>query len=811
MEVEALGRYGIHQQEVLFYLDKYRQAQTYIVVTGEFNAGKTCFINALLGKEDFLPHSNCECTPVLLELVAGAESRMTVKTLDGRENYVEKTRENIGRYAAYRPDYDKSLMSLTIPVDNFCLGERVHLIDTPGTNTINREQEALTDYMISKADLILYMLNKTVSESDILHIKAIRRYTRNMVFIITHTDEQHADGRKFDETDIARLTDTARGQIAAGLETDERDLLIFAAGSKEAYGNPGKMDAIREFLVDYIRENGETRRREQVRRQLQRLFEERLETMGREKEWLETQQSLEFQEREQKMASYLKRRRRMDESLESELLKAGEQVKEAKDLCESRIRRLFQSKTRSLIGEITGSRELTAEQIADRLNLLHEELGDEVKRMIADSAENLLQDAADGLQEQVDQLYEGLGIGQKKPIAAPGGGNGSERRLSADGQQDMEWEIEAARRELAACEEEVAGLRDESGDDREREIRGRLRVLERKYEQSGRKIRDLGGYIPEYDEIVREGGREAGRRAGRIAGELADLALLFWNPGAGAAEVVKTADHAKDWVKCLQIAKNMGEGISKAVPEVNQDFESVSDGGEAHSSDKIKRAVQTRNELINSAQQAGGSQFDNVLDLLSIGYWGEKLGGAVGDAVKPVRRILIEREDVKAGYEADRKKLIDEQEELRTEIGGLELELLEAEDDIGRRTRLKKEVETRKKLLESRVRMLESSAAEQRQLSEVEYIRAYYDREIGGRSSRECDQCCRLVNQFYDLLSQRLAQKIQREYEDRLEELDRMVELLKQGGSGLEKEIGEVGERLEELRGYHEWIDEWVS
>lgn len=811
MEVGSLGRYGVDQQEVMFYLDKYRNMQKYIVVTGEFNAGKSCFINALLGKKDFLPHSNSECTPVLLELVWGQESHMTLKTLDGEERTVLKNQENIRRYGAYRPEYEANLMSLTIPVENFCLGERVHLVDTPGTNTINRDQEALTDYIISKADLILYTLNKTVGESDLRYMRAIRSYTKNMVFIITHTDEEGPSGQRLSDKEITRLTERARGEIAAGLEADSRDLLIFSVGSKEAFANPEKIDEIRGFLRDYLQGDGETEQRDRVRRQLQKLFEDRVAALDREKVWLERQQSADLAEREQKLMGYKKKRRRMDGSQESELSKAAERVEEEKKRCEARIQRLFQSKTQSLISEITNCETLTEEQITDKLLQLHEKLGSEVKHMITDSAGNLLMEAADSFEDQMSQLYEELGIGQEKPIAAPGGRN------APDGFQDMEGEIETLKRQLAACREESEGLRDESAFEREQELNGRLRMLERKYDRSGRQISDLGAYIPEYDELVTEaGGREAGRKIGRIAGEMTDLFLLFWNPGSGASTAVKTTDHIKDWIQGLKMVKHWGNEISaigdQAMAERN--YKPVSgDRGTAggQSPDKVRQAVQIRNELVSSARQAGGGQFDTVLDMLSIGYWGEKLGGAIGDSVKPVRKILVEHEEVKARYDAERRKLIDEQEALRGEIESLELELLEAGDDIGRRTRLKREVENRRRLLESQLLAVEQSAAERKRESEAEYIREYYDREIGARSRRECGKCCRLAARFYDLLAVRLIQQIQREYEERMAELDRMTELLMQSGSGLIAEITNIADRLEELRGYHEWISEWIS
>ncbi len=94
-----------------------------LVVVGEFNAGKSAFINALLGQ------------PVLEEGVTPTTTRIQRLT--------------------YGPELDRATQSatvdvLTAPVE---LLREINIVDTPGTNAILREHEALTRDLFSRSKM----------------------------------------------------------------------------------------------------------------------------------------------------------------------------------------------------------------------------------------------------------------------------------------------------------------------------------------------------------------------------------------------------------------------------------------------------------------------------------------------------------------------------------------------------------------------------------------------------------------------------------------------------------------------------------
>jgi predicted GTPase len=117
-----------------------------LVVVGEFNAGKSAFINALAGQR------------VLQEGVTPTTAQIHVL--------------KYGDTVATSVD-DHGLRVLSAPVD---LLRDVHIVDTPGTNAIIREHEQLTADFIPRADLVLFVTSadRPFTETERSFLEAIR-------------------------------------------------------------------------------------------------------------------------------------------------------------------------------------------------------------------------------------------------------------------------------------------------------------------------------------------------------------------------------------------------------------------------------------------------------------------------------------------------------------------------------------------------------------------------------------------------------------------------------------------------------------
>ena len=131
-----------------------------IVIAGEFNSGKSSFINALIG-ERILPEG---VTP----------------TTD---------RINILRWGE-EPDselIEDFLVLRTYPAP--LLGE-LNIVDTPGTNAIIRRHEELTREFVPRSDLVLFVTSadRPFTETERMFLEHIREWGKKIVFMINKVD-----------------------------------------------------------------------------------------------------------------------------------------------------------------------------------------------------------------------------------------------------------------------------------------------------------------------------------------------------------------------------------------------------------------------------------------------------------------------------------------------------------------------------------------------------------------------------------------------------------------------------------------------
>jgi len=131
-----------------------------LVVVGEFNAGKSAFINAFLGER--LLEEGVTPTTTHINLLRYGPAQ-------GRE--VINERQHI----------------LRLPVE--WLSE-ISIVDTPGTNAIIRAHEAITSQFVPRSDLVLFVtsVDRPFTESERAFLERIRDWGKKVVFIINKID-----------------------------------------------------------------------------------------------------------------------------------------------------------------------------------------------------------------------------------------------------------------------------------------------------------------------------------------------------------------------------------------------------------------------------------------------------------------------------------------------------------------------------------------------------------------------------------------------------------------------------------------------
>src|SRR5215216_6100111 len=145
---DALARYPAAEedQDAVKRAAEHLVALFLLVVVGEFNAGKSAFINALSGAE-IMPEGVTPTTSVINLLRYGPEPTVTMQA-DG---------VIVREYPA------EFLDDITI-------------VDTPGTNAIIREHEQLTERFVPRSDMVLFVTSadRPFTESERAFMASIR-------------------------------------------------------------------------------------------------------------------------------------------------------------------------------------------------------------------------------------------------------------------------------------------------------------------------------------------------------------------------------------------------------------------------------------------------------------------------------------------------------------------------------------------------------------------------------------------------------------------------------------------------------------
>ncbi len=136
-----------------------------LVVCGEFNAGKSSLLNALVGER------------VMPEGVTPTTDRITVVT------YAESPSESEEAPALVRRSYPAPLL------------RDLALVDTPGTNAIIQRHQELTERFVPRADLVLFVTSadRPFTESERTFLELIASWGKKVLMVVNKLDILDSD------------------------------------------------------------------------------------------------------------------------------------------------------------------------------------------------------------------------------------------------------------------------------------------------------------------------------------------------------------------------------------------------------------------------------------------------------------------------------------------------------------------------------------------------------------------------------------------------------------------------------------------
>ncbi len=165
-----------------------------LVIVGEFNSGKSAFINALLGQK------------LLKEGVIPTTTQINIL------RFGDKSEQNL---------IEENHQVVSLPIE---LLSEVSIVDTPGTNAVIREHEEITTHFVPRADLVLFITSadRPFTESERHFLESIRDWGKKVVMVVNKIDLFQT------EAELAQVEAFVRENAATLLGTTPEIFLVSA-------------------------------------------------------------------------------------------------------------------------------------------------------------------------------------------------------------------------------------------------------------------------------------------------------------------------------------------------------------------------------------------------------------------------------------------------------------------------------------------------------------------------------------------------------------------------------------------------------
>lgn len=193
-----------------------------VAVIGEFNAGKSSFINALLGDE-LLPVGITPTTETI-EVIRYGDTATRKPTLrdDGAREW---SHPNTG-------------------------APGVAIVDTPGTGSVFQKHEAIAKAFLHRSDLVIFLISakRAFAETERLYLELAKNYGKKIILVVNQIDliqpKEQQEVRRFIERQVEDLLDI-RPLI---FMVSAKEGLAAARSGQALVGETGGIDAVRAHL-----------------------------------------------------------------------------------------------------------------------------------------------------------------------------------------------------------------------------------------------------------------------------------------------------------------------------------------------------------------------------------------------------------------------------------------------------------------------------------------------------------------------------------------------------------------------------------
>ena len=226
-------------------LPKLAEERFNLVVLGEFNHGKSTFVNALLG-QSLLPCGITPTTATINHIIWGEEPRARAVKNDGSASEVDPA--ELAEYVTLDGSRSEGIRYVELAYPAEILKDKVTLVDTPGVNDINEARAEITYSYIPRADAVIFLLDSTQplkrSERTFIQQRLMRRSKDKLIFVLGKADLLSAE-------ELAEAMEHVSTHLAELVEDPEIFAIsprLFLADQQQRSGMEPFMDYMRTYL-----------------------------------------------------------------------------------------------------------------------------------------------------------------------------------------------------------------------------------------------------------------------------------------------------------------------------------------------------------------------------------------------------------------------------------------------------------------------------------------------------------------------------------------------------------------------------------
>jgi GTPase Era involved in 16S rRNA processing len=185
-------------------IPKLQSERFHLVVLGEFNHGKSTFVNAMLGS-DALPTGITPTTASINHVIYAPSPTARVVLTTGESRYLDPSQ--LKEWVTVAGGHASEVAYVELGYPSPLLENNVTLVDTPGVNDLNEQRAEVTYGYVPRADAVVFLLDAGQalkdSEREFLRSRVLESAKDRLIFVLGKMDMLSGD-EKTAVTDYVR-------------------------------------------------------------------------------------------------------------------------------------------------------------------------------------------------------------------------------------------------------------------------------------------------------------------------------------------------------------------------------------------------------------------------------------------------------------------------------------------------------------------------------------------------------------------------------------------------------------------------------